>query len=74
MILPFFIHIWDQVWIRASIVLMLFVFIYMALFNESRYKQLHRLVELPYVQSGKELPAELPSSPEGSLRCSKGLG
>ena len=63
-ILPFLIHIWDKVWIWASIVLMLFVFIYMAVFNETRYKQLRRLVGLPYMQGGKELPAEPPSSPE----------
>jgi hypothetical protein len=63
-IMPFLIHIWDKVWIWASIVLMLFVFIYMAVFNETRYKQLRRLVGLPYMQGGKELPAEPPSSPE----------
>src|SRR5687768_4540344 len=63
-ILPFLIHIWDQIWIWASIVLMLFVFIYMAMFNETSYKQLRRLVGLPYMKGGKELPAEPPSSPE----------
>jgi len=63
-IMPFMIHIWNQIWIWASIVLMLFVFIYMALFNETSYKQLRRLVGLPYMKGGKELPAEPPSSPE----------
>ena len=63
-IMPFMIHIWNKVWIWASIVLMLFVFIYMAMFNETSYKQLRRLVGLPYMKSGKELPAEPPSSPE----------
>ena len=63
-ILPFLIHIWDKVWIWASIVLMLFVFIYMAVINETRYKQLRRLVGLPYMKGGKVLPAEPPSSPE----------
>ena len=63
-VLPFMIHIWNKVWIWASIVLMLFVFIYMAMFNETSYKQLRRLVGLPYMKGGKELPAEPPSSPE----------
>jgi len=43
---------------------MLFVFIQMAAFDETRCKQLRRLVGLPYRQSGKELPAEPASSPE----------
>jgi hypothetical protein len=64
LILPFLIHIWNKVWIWASIVLMLFVFIYMAAFNETHYKQLRRLVGLPYMKGGKELPAEPPSSQE----------
>jgi hypothetical protein len=64
LILPFLVHIWNKVYIWASIVLMLFVFIYMAAFNESHYKQLRRLVGLPYMRGNKELPAEPPSSPE----------
>lgn len=63
-VMPFMIHIWNKIWIWASIVLMLFVFIYMAMFNETSYKQLRRLVGLPYMKGGKELPAEPPSSPE----------
>ena len=63
-IMPFMIHIWNKVWIWASIVLMLFVFVYMVIFNETSYKQLRRLVGLPYRQGSKELPAEPPSSPE----------
>src|SRR5687767_12669799 len=63
-ILPFLIRIWNKGYIWASIVLMLFVFIYMAVFNETTYKQLRRLVGLPYMKGGKELPAEPPSSPE----------
>jgi hypothetical protein len=64
LILPFLIHIWNRGYIWASIVLMLFVFIYMAVFNERRYKQLRRLVGLPYMKGSKQLPAEPPSSPE----------
>ena len=64
LILPFMIHIWNRIYIWLSIILMLFVFIYMAMFNESHYKQLRRMVGLPYMKGNKELPAESPSSPE----------
>jgi len=74
LILPFLIHIWNKVWIWASIVLMLFVFIYMASFNETHYKQLRRLVGLPYMKGGKELPAEPPSSPEEVAALLKNTG
>ena len=63
-ILPFLIHIWNRDYIWLSIVLMLFVFIYMAMFNETHYKELRRLVGLPYMKGNKNLPAEPPSSPE----------
>jgi hypothetical protein len=43
---------------------MLFVFIYMGLFNETRYKQLRRLVGLPFMKGNRQMPAEAPSSPE----------
>ena len=64
LILPFLIHIWNKVYIWASIVVMLFVFIYMAMYNETHYKQLRRLVGLPYMKGNKNFPAEPPSSPE----------
>ena len=64
LILPFLIRIWNRGYIWVSIVLMLFVFIYMAVFNETRYKQLRRLVGLPFMKGNKELPAEPPSTPE----------
>lgn len=63
-VLPFLIHIWNKGYIWASIVLMLFVFIYMAVFNETHYKQLRRLVGLPYMKGSKQLPAEPHSSLE----------
>jgi hypothetical protein len=63
-ILPFMIHIWNKVYIWLSIVLMLFVFFYMAMFNENHYKQLRRLVGLPYMKGNKTMPAEPPASPE----------
>src|ERR1044071_4112827 len=64
LILPFMIHIWNRGYIWLSIVLMLFVFIYMAMFNETHYKELRRLVGLPYMKGNKNMPAEAPSSPE----------
>ena len=64
LILPFMIHIWNKVWIWASIVLMLFVFVYMAMFNETSFKQLRRLVGLPYMIRSKEMPAKPASRPE----------
>ncbi len=64
LVLPFMIHIWNRGYIWLSIVLMLFVFIYMAMFNETHYKELRRLVGLPYMKGNKNLPAEPPSSPE----------
>lgn len=62
--LPFFIHIWNKGWIWVSIVLMVFVFIWMVWMNERRYKTLRRLVGLPYRQGSKEYPAEPPASAE----------
>jgi hypothetical protein len=63
-ILPFFIHIWNKGWVWVSIVLMVFVFIWMVGMNEKAYKTLRRLVGLPYRQGSKEYPAEAPSSVE----------
>jgi hypothetical protein len=64
LILPFLINIWNKGYIWASIVLMLFVFVYMVMFNETSYKKLRRLVGLPYRVRNKELPAEAPVSAE----------
>src|SRR5690349_2174186 len=64
LILPFLVHIWNKVYIWLSIVLMLIVFIYMAAFNETHYKQVRRLVGLPYMKGNTNMPAEPPSSPE----------
>ena len=63
-ILPFLFRIWNRGYIWLSIVLMLFVFIYMAMYNEKHYKELRRLVGLPYMRGSKQLPAEPPSSSE----------
>ena len=62
--LPFLVHVWNKGYIWLSIVLMLFVFIYMAMFNEKHYKQVRRLVGLPYMKGNTNMPAEPPSSPE----------
>ena len=64
LIMPFMIHIWNRGYIWVSIVLMLFVAIYMAVFIVTHYMELRRLVGLPYRKGSKELPAEPPSSPE----------
>ena len=64
LVMPFLIHIWDKIYIWASIVLMLGSVVYMAMFNETHYKQLRRLVGLPYMKGSKNMPAEPPSSPE----------
>jgi hypothetical protein len=64
LILPFLVHIWDRIYIWLSIVLLIGVFIYMAAFNETHYKQLRRLAGLPYMQGNKTYPAETPSTPE----------
>jgi hypothetical protein len=62
--LPFFIHIWNKVYIWLSIVLMLFVFIWMVWMSERTYKVLRKLVGLPYRQGSKEYPAEAPVDTE----------
>jgi hypothetical protein len=64
LILPFLIHLWGRIYIWLSIVLMLFVFIYMSMYNETHYKELRRMVGLPYMRGNKRLPAETPCSPE----------
>jgi hypothetical protein len=63
-VLPFLLRIWNRGYIWLSIVLMLFVFIYMAMYNENHFKELRRLVGLPYMKGSKQLPAEPPSNPE----------
>lgn len=62
--LPFLIHIWDRGYIWTSIGLILGVFIYMAVFNENHYKELRRMVGLPYMRGFKNLPAEAPCTPQ----------
>jgi hypothetical protein len=64
LILPFLVQIWNKGYIWVSIVLMLFTVTYMGIFNETHYKQLRRLVGLPYMKGSKQFPAEPPSSPE----------
>lgn len=64
LIMPFLIHIWDKVYIWLSIVLLLFVTVWMALVNEKQFKQLRRLVGLPYMVKSKDFPAEPPASAE----------
>lgn len=63
-VLPFFLRIWNQVWVWTSLLLMIFVFIWMVWMNERAYKTLRKLVGLPYRQGSKEYPAESPASAE----------
>jgi len=62
--MPFIVRLWDKVWIWLSIILMLFVVFYMGWFNEKGYKELRRLVGLPYMRGSREFPAEPPASEE----------
>lgn len=64
LIMPFIIHIWNRAWIWLSIILILFVVVWMGLVNEKQIKQLRRLVGLPYMQGFNDFPAEVPASPE----------
>ena len=63
-VLPFLLRIWDKAWVWMSIILMIFVFIWMVWMNERQYKILRKLVGLPYRQGSKEYPAEPPASAE----------
>ena len=62
--LPFLIHIWNKAWVWVSIILMIFVFIWMVWMNEREYKILLKLVGLPYRQGSKEYAAEPPAGAE----------
>ena len=63
-VLPFLIRIWDKGYIWLSIVLIVGVAVYMGIFSEGHYKQLRRLVGLPYMKGSKTFPAEPPASAE----------
>lgn len=58
LILPFLLDLWGEGWIWVSIVLMLFVTVWMGLFNEKAYKTLRRLAGQPYMVGNKNFPAE----------------
>lgn len=62
--LPFMVKLWDKAWVWLSIILMLFVVVWMGLFNEKGFKELRRLVGLPYMRGKNEHPAEAPASAE----------
>jgi len=64
LIMPFFIHIWDKIYIWLSIVLLLFVAVWMGLVNEKQIKDLRRLVGLPYMKGNKHFPAEPAAGPQ----------
>jgi hypothetical protein len=62
--LPFFLQLWNRGWVWLSLLLMIFVFVWMVWMNERAYKILRKLVGLPYRQGSKEYPAEPPASTE----------
>lgn len=62
--LPFFLQLWDRGWVWLSLLLLIFVFIWMVWMNERKYKILRKLVGLPYRQGSKEYPAEPPANME----------
>ncbi len=63
-VLPFLVGLWDRLYIWLSIALMLGLFVFMAAFNETHYKQLRRMVGLPYMKGTREYPAEPPRTPQ----------
>jgi hypothetical protein len=62
--LTFLLRLWNKGWVWLSLLLMIFVFIWMVWMNERAYKILRKLVGLPYRQGSKEYPAEPPASAE----------
>lgn len=62
--LSFLLRIWNKGWVWTSLLLMIFVFIWMVWMNERAYKTLRKLVGLPYRQGSKEYQAEVPASAE----------
>jgi hypothetical protein len=63
-VLPFFLHIWNKGWVWVSMLLMVFVFLWMVWMNERAYKSLRKLVGLPYRRGSREYLAEPPASAE----------
>src|SRR5512138_3345974 len=62
--LVFFTMFWNKGWVWLSIILMIFVFIWMVRMNERAYKDLRKRVGLPYRRGSQEYPAEPPASVE----------
>lgn len=62
--LSFFAQVWNKGWVWLSLLLMIFVFIWMVSMNERAFKVLRKLVGLPYRKGSKEYPAEPPASTE----------
>lgn len=64
LVLPFTFHVWNKGWVWLSIILILFVAVWMGVVNEKQFKELRRLVGLPYMKGSKDFPAESPASAE----------
>ncbi len=71
LVLPFLLHLWNKIWIWASLVLMVIVFVYMGIFNQTHYRELRRLVGLPYMKGNKLMPAEATAGPEAAAALLK---
>ncbi len=71
--MPFVLKIWNQYWIWASIVLMVFVMIWMGMFNNKTYKPLRKLVGLPYMEGNKQFPAVEPASEDEIIAHIRGI-
>ena len=56
LILPFLLQLWGEIWIWASIVLMLYVTVYMSIFNRKTYNVVRRMAGMDYMEGNK--PAE----------------
>ena len=56
LIMPFMLGLWGEVWIWTSIVLILYVAIYMSIFNRRTYNIVRKMAGQPYMEGNK--PAE----------------
>jgi hypothetical protein len=64
LILPFMLGLWGEIWIWASIILILFVAVYMSTFNRRTYNVVRRMAGMPYMEANKPAPALAPEPVE----------
>jgi hypothetical protein len=68
LIMPFLLGLWGEIWIWASIILILFVAVYMSLFNRRTYNVVRRMAGLPYMEGNKPAEAIAPA-PVGEIEA-----